>query len=116
MTKATEENKAAIEETTPETPEESKKYEIMLILIPDLAKESINKELKAVRKFITDNNGEIFHEDDWGVRDLAYIINKQDQGYYVIFYFTFDSSAIVEFEKTLRLNQNVIRHMQLGVV
>ncbi len=87
------------------------KYELMLIMVSDLSQDDTEKELKKIKKQITDLKGEIYHEDNWGVRDLAYLIKKSDKGYYVILYFTFPSQNIKEFEKELFLNKKVLRHL-----
>ncbi len=92
--------------------EELGKYELMLILMPDLSQDDTEKELKKIKKLIKDSTGEIYHEDLWDIRDLAYIIKKQDKGYYVIWYFTLeDSKHLVEMEKELILNPLVLRHI-----
>ncbi len=92
--------------------EELEKYELMLILMADLSQDDTEKELKKIKKLITDATGEIYHEDIWDVRDLAYTIKKQDKGYYVIFYFTLsETKHVPEMERELRINNMVIRHL-----
>ena len=94
-----------------ETSEELAKYELMMILMPDMSQEETDKHLNRIRKQIKDLKGEIYHEDIWDIRDLAYMIKKQDKGYYVIFYFTFPGQNIVELEKEFLLDQKLLRHM-----
>lgn len=94
-----------------ETANELMKYELMVILTSDLSQEEIEKQLDVIRKQITELNGEIYHEDLWGVRDLAYIIKKHDRGYYAIFYFTFEGKNLAEMESNFRLDAKIIRHM-----
>ncbi|MBA4336949.1 30S ribosomal protein S6 [bacterium] len=92
--------------------EELEKYELMVILMADLSQDDTEKELQKIKKLISDATGEIYHEDIWDVRDLAYIINKQDKGYYVIYYFTLaESKHLVEMERELTINNTVIRHL-----
>ena len=67
---------------------ENSKYEIMVILLPDLGEEGSKKELDEIRSLITENEGEIYHEDVWGIRDFAYKMKKQEQGFYAVFNFT----------------------------
>lgn len=83
----------------------------MVILFPDMSDTDTEKELNEIRKHIKDAGGEIYHEDIWNIRDLAYTIKKQDKGYYVIFYFTYDPIKIKDLEKGLFLNQKVLRHL-----
>ena len=49
----------------------------------------------------------------WGVRKLAYEINKRTHGYYVIFYYNAEPSAIKPFEAELTLNENILRFMTI---
>ncbi len=88
------------------------KYELMLILKPDLSQDDIDKQLKEIKGLIKDSTGEIYHEDLWDVRDLAFTIKKYDKGYYVIYYFTLsDPKKIAEMEEELLLNNVVLRHL-----
>jgi len=90
---------------------EENKYELMVILLPDLSADDTEKELKDIRKLLKEANGEIYHEDIWNIRNLAYTIKKQDRGFYAIFYFTLEAAKLKEIDKSLSLNQKVIRHM-----
>lgn len=93
-------------------PTELQKYELMVILVPDMSQEETAKELDKIRKELKNLGGEIYHEDLWDVRDLAYIIKKYDKGYYAIFYFTLENGqGLVEMEKEFKLNHKLIRHM-----
>lgn len=91
--------------------DELTKYELMMIFKPDMNQDETDKELNKIRKEIKDFKGEIYHEDIWDVRDLAYIIKKYDKGYYVIFYFTLDASNIKELERDFHLNQKLLRYL-----
>jgi len=87
------------------------KYEIMLILQPDLGEERTTALLKEMRELIAEANGKIFHEDLWGLRELAYAIKKQRQGYYAVLNFTADPIKVKEFEKQLNIHQGVLRYL-----
>jgi ribosomal protein S6 len=92
--------------------EELEKYELMVILMADLSQDDTEKELKKIKKLINDATGEIYHEDIWDVRNLSYIIKKQDKGYYAIYYFTLsEPKHLVEMERELTINNIVIRHL-----
>lgn len=88
-----------------------KDYELMFILPPDLGEEGVAKEIKEVYKMITDEKGEVLNEDAWGVRDLAYRIEKQDEGFYVVLVFSIDPQKIGEMERALILNQKILRFL-----
>ncbi len=88
------------------------KYELMVILLPDMSQEETAKELDKIRKELKTLGGEIYHEDLWDVRDLAYLIKKHDKGYYAIFYFTLENGqGLAEMEKEFKLNHKLLRHL-----
>ncbi|MCC7197336.1 30S ribosomal protein S6 [Candidatus Peregrinibacteria bacterium] len=95
--------------------EDVKKYELMLIVDPEIGLDSIKKRLDDVTKMITkkgkEAKGEIFFQDDWGMRDLSYSIKKRTKGYYMVFDFTCEPALIKDFDRTLRLENDVLRHM-----
>ncbi len=93
------------------SPLEAKKYELMVIIQPDIGTDRIKKRLAEIQKMITSGQGEVFFEDVWGLRDLAYEIRKYDKGYYVVLGFTITSDAIAEMNNTLKLENEVLRHM-----
>lgn len=90
---------------------DARRYEVMLILHPDLGENATMQRLDALRKQITSFPGEIFHEELWGLRDLRYQIKKQNRGYYAVIDFVADPGRIKEFNHSLGLETDVLRHM-----
>ncbi|MFA6992633.1 MAG: 30S ribosomal protein S6 [Candidatus Gracilibacteria bacterium] len=86
-------------------------YEIMLILFPNMGEEQTNKELTAIKGLITSEGGEFYHEDIWGMRDFAYMIKKQERGFYVVLNFVLEPGKLKEIENPLNLNQKLIRYL-----
>ncbi len=89
----------------------NQKYEMMVIVRPDLTQKQTEAELEALRGFIKAQKGEIYHEDLWGMRALAYPIKKHTSGYYAIFYFEIDGNELKEISKNIRLESNTLRHL-----
>lgn len=87
------------------------KYELMLIFLPDLGEEVINKEIEELNTHISTDGGGIFHRDIWGLRTFTYRIRKHDEGFYVVLNFTLPPGNIAELEKSLTINPSVIRHL-----
>lgn len=83
----------------------------MLMLFPDLGEKATQETLHEIKEVISSFDGKIFHEDVWGIRDLAYTIKKQDQGYYVVWNLDFPGEKISEFEKMLNIHQAVMRYL-----
>lgn len=87
------------------------KYELMVLLNPDIGGDAIQSRLEEVRKLITSQKGEIVFEDIWGLRDLAYNIKKHDRGYYAVFDFNLEDGDLGEVDTTCRLENEILRHM-----
>jgi len=90
------------------------KYEIMLILSSELGDSGTEKALKELRETISEYGGSIFQEDIWGKKELSYRIKKEDDGFYVVFYTTFeDGRKIKEVERLFNLNNDLLRSLIL---
>ncbi len=90
----------------------SRKYELMFILSPMLTEDKRTATVKELEDIIKSFKGDVFHTEDWGKRRLAYRIKKQDEGYYLIYYFTSDDQKLIdELEHHLKLDQGVLRHL-----
>ncbi len=87
------------------------KYEIMLLIRPNLGDKELQKVVDEVKNTITSSGGEVYHEDDWGIRDLAYRIKKEDQGHYMVMNFTLDPEKLSKLSKPLNIEQNVLRFL-----
>ncbi|MBN2017388.1 MAG: 30S ribosomal protein S6 [Candidatus Cloacimonetes bacterium] len=85
-----------------------KSYESMIIIKP-LSEEETNQTLDKVKNFLTEHEAEIDNVNIWGLRKLAYEIEKHNEGFYAILYFSLDPSHIKALENFYRLNENIIR-------
>ncbi len=86
-----------------------KDYECMLILKPQLTIEEAEQENKKAMSVITDSGGELIKTDVWGKRQLAYQIEKQNEGYYFINYFKTDADQIKPIQRLFNINEAVLR-------
>lgn len=86
-------------------------YEVVYILDPALEESAVDAKLEKFHALATSNGGEVAAVDHWGVRQLAYPIKKQRNGYYVVAQFTAASEALPEFERLLRLDEEVMRYL-----
>lgn len=93
--------------------EEKTTYELMFAIYPKLGEEKTNKELNEVRSIITGNGGEIFNEDIWGERKLAYKVKREEEAFYAVFNFKTLPEKMKEINKTLHLNQLILRFIIL---
>jgi len=88
-------------------------YEQIFILKPTLTQEEINGRIESIKENITKNGGEILAFHDIGIRRLAYKVQKNPRGYYGVFYFKIQPSAIFELERLLRINEDVIKYLTI---
>ncbi len=86
-------------------------YEVVYILDPALDESAVNSKLEKFHELATAQGGEVSAVDHWGTRQLAYPINKQKSGYYVVAHFTAASEALPEFERLLKLDDEVMRYL-----
>ena len=89
-----------------------RKYEIMYILKADLEEATRKEVMEKLASIITDNGGKVENTDDsMGLRELAYPIKEQTKGYYVVLKVSMDNVAINEFNRLVRINPSVLRHL-----
>jgi len=86
------------------------KYESMIILNPSLPAEEIEKENKKILDLVVSFGGELVKTDTWGKKQLAYEIQKNTEGYYIINYFNLNTLKINEVERHYRLTEKIIRY------
>ena len=86
-------------------------YENLVIIKPTLTAEEIAKEVEGIKEVISSNGGEIAAVDEIGTRKLAYKIDKNERGYYVVVYYQGKPSSISEIERRFRINENLLRFL-----
>ena len=86
-------------------------YETLFIIHPDLEESEINKTIDAVQEIITTGGGTILKVDKWGKRQLAYIIQKKREGYYVLIYFEAPPTLIAELTRRYKLTDPIMRYL-----
>ena len=69
------------------------RYETVFIMTPVLSAEQVAETVSKFRAFVTDKGGKILHEDAWGLRKLAYPIQKKSTGFYHLMEFEAASSS-----------------------
>ena len=86
-------------------------YELMFIINPTLEEEKKNAVVEMVQGIITNNGGEVSNVDVWGMRKLAYLIEKKAEGHYVVIDFQAGTDLPKEIDRRLRISDDVMRHM-----
>jgi small subunit ribosomal protein S6 len=88
-------------------------YELAVVLHPDLEID-IEKPLSRIEK-VLQKHGRFTSREEWGKRKLAYAINGQQFGLYYFYQLALAPSAIVEIERALTINEEVLRHLIIKV-
>lgn len=98
--------------------QQTRDYELMAILIPDLAEEDTQAQIDRVNGFITDVDGQVTEtlvDSPWGRRRLAYTIRHEGvdyrDGFYTVIHFTAAPGRIADIERELKLDTSVIRYL-----
>lgn len=85
-------------------------YEVMFIVNPTLEEEKKNEAIEAVKKIITEN-GTLGEVNEWGMRKLAYPIEKKNEGYYVVIEFQAETTVPKELDRRLKIMDPIMRHI-----
>ena len=88
-----------------------KHYETVFIATPVLSDSQIKEAVKKYRDFITENGGEIVHEENWGLKKLAYPIQKKTTGFYHLIEFKANPEFIAKLDIQYRRDERVIRYL-----
>jgi len=94
----------------------SKQYETVFILTPILSEAQAKDAVEKFSAIITSNSGVMVHEEDWGLRKLAYPIQKKNSGFYHIFEYTSTEINVVDILETeFRRDERVLRFMTIAL-
>lgn len=92
-----------------------KDYESIFIVRPSVSEEGINQILDKLKKSIEKNGGQVIHAEQWGKRKLAYEIQREKKGSYVLFQIKGDGKVISDLERTYQLEDLVIKSLTIRV-
>ena len=88
-----------------------RRYELMLVLRPDLADDKVQASLERTARAIAAGGGQIVKQAPWGRRRLAYPIDHHREGSYYVILFEAPATAIAELERGLMISEEVLRHL-----
>lgn len=86
-------------------------YELMVIFTPVLAEDDFKNAQKKFTDFITEHGGTIVHQDAWGLRSLAYPIDKKTTGMYWVIEYQAATDLNAKLEIQMNRDENIMRHM-----
>ncbi len=93
-----------------------KRYETVFILTPVLSDDQAKEAAKKFKKTVTDLGGKIVNEENWGLRKLAYPIQKKTTGFYHLLEFAGEGQEIVnQLEVTFKRDERVLRFLTVAL-
>jgi small subunit ribosomal protein S6 len=90
-------------------------YENVFIARQDISGAQVDALADSFVQLVADNGGEVKKREYWGLRNLAYRMRKNRKGHYVMLNLAAPPAAIAELERTMRINEDVIRYLTLRV-
>jgi small subunit ribosomal protein S6 len=90
-------------------------YEHVFLARQDLAQAQVDALAETATKIIEDNGGQVVRTETWGLRNLAYRIQKNRKAHYVALDFTAPAPVVAELERQTQINEDVIRYMTIKV-
>jgi small subunit ribosomal protein S6 len=90
-------------------------YETVFIARQDLTNGQVEELATTMAGFVNDNGATVTNTEFWGLRQLAYRINKNRKGHYICFHIDGAAAAKDELERNLRLNEDVLRFLSTAM-
>jgi small subunit ribosomal protein S6 len=86
-------------------------YETVFISTPVLSNDEYTRTVKKYTDFIEKNGGEVVNKEDWGIKQLAYPIQKKTTGFYTLVEFKVDPQVIRRLEVEFKRDENIMRFL-----
>ena len=87
-------------------------YETVFIATPVLSEPQMKETVEKFKKYISEN-GELVHEEDWGLRKMAYSIQKKTTGFYHLFEFKAEGAFVNKLETEFRRDEKIMRFLTM---
>ena len=88
-----------------------RKYEGMYIIRPSLSEEQIKAIIEEINAIFTTRGSEKVDVNEWGMRELAYVIDNETKGYYVVFNVEATPEAVAEYNRICNIREDILRHI-----
>ena len=90
-------------------------YETVFIARQDISSAQAETLAETYSQMIVENGGQVTKTEHWGLKTLAFRMNKNRKGHYVLFNIDAPSAAVLEMERNMRINEDVLRYMSIRV-
>ncbi|MEX0912000.1 MAG: 30S ribosomal protein S6 [Gemmatimonadota bacterium] len=89
-----------------------REYEVVYIFDSALEEPAVNEKIERYHELVVgENGGQVTAVDHWGRRQLAYPIDDHENGYYVVAHFDAEAGQLPEFERRLKLDDDLLRYL-----
>lgn len=88
-----------------------RKFETLLLLSPELSGDARTALLDGIKGIIEREGGKVLLEDVWGMRDLAYPVQKQMRGFYVRLEYAAPGTLVAELERNIRITEGIFKFL-----
>jgi len=92
-----------------------KQYETVFIMTPVLSEEQMKEAVNKYRDLLKSFNAEVVHEEKWGLKKLAYPIQKKSTGFYHLFEYQLEGANIREFEIAMKRDEKMLRFLTVSL-
>ena len=89
----------------------AQQYESVAIFAQETTQDQIDASVEKIREVVTANEGAVDAVEPWGQRDLAYPIEDNTKGHYVLLRLTAGAEALQQIERVYKLDESVIRSL-----
>lgn len=88
-----------------------RRYEVLYIIRPDRDQEAIIRCAQQMKEVVEQHGGEVEEIKDWGRRRLAYEIDREHEGQYVLMTFQGEAETLEALDRQMKLSEDILRHM-----
>ena len=93
----------------------SKNYETVFIFTPVLSDEQAKEAVSKYKKLLADLGGKMVHEENWGLKKMAYQIQKKSTGHYFLMEYTGPGSLVGELELAFKRDERIMRFLTVAL-
>lgn len=90
-----------------------RRYETLILIHPEQGEPGSKELTTRIRTLIEEQGGNVSQVQEWGQRDLAYLVAKQRRAFYVLFEYRVSSKGLAEIERNLKLMDAVLRFISV---
>ncbi|MCU0449873.1 MAG: 30S ribosomal protein S6 [Bernardetiaceae bacterium] len=90
-------------------------YEAVFILTPVLSEAQMKDTVAKFKEVLTAQGSDVYHQEEWGLKKLAYPINHKTTGFYALLEFKADPKVIKTLETEFRRDERVLRHLTVSL-